>query len=325
MNIENVWVVEGGPGDKGESLGAFDLRVERGGLTLTDPEEPTDQRLWPWETIGGIEVTRGAGTTPDGRPATSLDVIVNGWPVHLVVPTDELSNAKIVALGVFAPVSQILREHRQPIGVAAARRWSAESGRWASSRARALPASLRSRRTAGIGVALTLTLIVVTTVVAVAISDGAGNAPEPVAAHNRPSPSTTDSAPAAAAGPSSSVPSATTSASSPAPAFAASSSGGGADSHPRVMFRPVSAKPVFVLPARVTSPATSPTTQPPTTGTTTATPTTSPLPTTTGPPRSTTTTTRPKRRPPPTTTTTSPPTTTTSPTTTTTGGRRKAH
>ena len=104
MKLANVWVVEGGSGNAGASFAAFDLQVEPTGWTLTDAEEPTVERLWTWQTIGGLEVVRGAGKTPDGRPATALDVIVNGWPVRLLVPTEDLPNETIAMLGAFAPV-----------------------------------------------------------------------------------------------------------------------------------------------------------------------------------------------------------------------------
>ena len=68
MKLANVWVVEGGSGTAGGSLAAFDLWVEPTGWTLIDAEEPSVERVWPWAVIGGLEVVRGAGKTPDGCP-----------------------------------------------------------------------------------------------------------------------------------------------------------------------------------------------------------------------------------------------------------------
>jgi len=56
-----------------------------------------------------LEVVRGAGKTPDGRPATALDVIVNGWPVRILVASQELPHETIAMLGAFAPVGHPLR------------------------------------------------------------------------------------------------------------------------------------------------------------------------------------------------------------------------
>jgi len=107
VRLASVWVVDGEPGDKSEAVGAFDLRVEPGGWTLTDPAVPGVERQWPWDDIGGLTLA-GAAETPDGRGGTSLEVIVNGWPVHLVVPTDEFPGPGVRSLAALAPPGHVL-------------------------------------------------------------------------------------------------------------------------------------------------------------------------------------------------------------------------
>ena len=71
MKLSNVWVVEGVSGNPAATVAAFALEVGPDGWRLSDTEQPSFERQWSWETIGGLEVVRGAGKTPDGRPATA--------------------------------------------------------------------------------------------------------------------------------------------------------------------------------------------------------------------------------------------------------------
>ena len=135
----NVWVVEGGSGPATGQFAAFELRVEPAGWTLIDAEEPTVERLWSWDTIGGLEVVRGAGKTPDGRPATALNVIVNGWPVRVLVPAADLPNETVAMLGAFAPIGHPLRSSVHVTRQSAAQRFS-EAGRRFVDRAAPAPA-----------------------------------------------------------------------------------------------------------------------------------------------------------------------------------------
>jgi hypothetical protein len=328
VKFANVWVVEGGSGNSGEMLGTFDLRVERSGWTLTDVEDPTIERLWTWETIAGIQVARNAGKTPDGRSATSLDVIVNGWPVCLLIPTDDLPNAKVVALGAFAPVGHVVRDNPHPIRVLALSKWPGDSRRRVEAGVSTVLESLRNRRTAGIG-AVTLALVVVGALVAAVLSGVAGSAPAKATAHDGTGGTGTGSASTTVAGPAStSAPTIAALPTFPAPIFAASGAASSGGPKLRVTGRPVSNNPAG-QPSRTTTPATAAangtaptTTTIKVTGTTTTT-TTRATTTTTTRPRPTTTTTRPRpttttTRPRPTTTTTEPPTTTTTQATTTT-------
>ncbi len=133
MKLANVWVVEGGFGDASRNLAPFDLNVDPTGWTLTDVDEPTVERQWSWPVIGGLEVVRGAGRTPDGRPATALDVIVNGWPVRILLPSQDLPTETIAMLGAFAPVGHPLRASLRVTREPALRRFSEASRRYAGS------------------------------------------------------------------------------------------------------------------------------------------------------------------------------------------------
>ena len=144
MKLPNVWVVEGEPGNAGASFAPFDLRVEPPGWTLTDAEEPTVERLWPWEAMGGLEVVRNVGRTPDGRPATLLELIVNGWPVRVLVPTEDLSNQAVAMLGAFAPPGHPLRVSLRVKRATALGRLAAASSAQVRSRLHGNPVLLRS-------------------------------------------------------------------------------------------------------------------------------------------------------------------------------------
>jgi len=85
-----VWIVEGSTdGRSPRELGSFHLDIDRAGWTLSLTAIPTIERRWLWSSIAGF-TTAACGHTPDGRPATSVDAIVDGWPVRLLVPSEEL-------------------------------------------------------------------------------------------------------------------------------------------------------------------------------------------------------------------------------------------
>ena len=184
MKLPNVWVVEGEPGNAGASFSAFDLRVEPAGWTLTDVEEPTVDRLWPWEVIGGLEVVRNVGRTPDGRPATLLELIVNGWPVRLQVPTEDLSNETVAMLGAFAPLGHPLRVSLRVKRGTAQGRPGAGRRQGRSSR-RGVPVFLRSPSASGLRSVLVVALVLVATVVAASIAGVATSALPPTGVDHR--------------------------------------------------------------------------------------------------------------------------------------------
>ncbi len=320
MKLASVWVVEGRAGDPGGSLAAFGLQVEPAGWTLIDAEEPTVERVWPWEAIGGLEVVRGAGRTPDGRPATLLELIVNGWPVRVVVPTEELPAQTIAMLGAFAPFGHPLRAHVRVKRAPPSRRLSTASLAFMGSRLRAGKESLSSLSTTRARAAVIAGLVLVATVIAASIAGVATSAQSPGTVHGH---SATQSNDPAAGAPSSSQAQGITSGPTTTPPAVAASGGSGTGATPALATtsttKPSSTKKTTTKkttattkattttkPAVATSPASSPTTPAPAPTTPAPAPTTpAPAPTTPAP---TTTTTRAPR----------PPTTTTVPVTTTT-------
>jgi hypothetical protein len=327
LRLEKVWVVEGGFGTAAPEFAAFQLRVEPAGWTLTDAEEPTVERLWTWDSIGGLEVVRGAGKTPDGRLATALDVIVNGWPVRVLVPTGDLPNETIAMLGAFAPVGHPLRTavmvRREP----AWQRFSETSRRFAGDRGRWSPVFLRSPGTSGVRAAVVVGLVLVATVVAASIAGVATSAQTTtsIAGRNTATSGVTDPAPASTGvNPSAGAPTTgatttpTTAAVAPAVAAASASSTttrpAAKKSSTKSTTTTTKAKKATTTksPTTTKAPGLTPTGPAPTSPTPTSPTPTSPTPTSPTPTNATTTTTRPRRPPP----------TTTSPTTTTTRGRR---
>jgi hypothetical protein len=330
-------VVESGEGHRDAGAAQFDLRVESDGWTLTDPDQSVVERQWSWETIGGLEVVRGIGKTPDGRSATALDVIVNGWPVRLVVPTEDMTVHVITMLGAFAPLGHPLRGSPRVKGTSSwQRRWTVVQG-YARSRLPARPRFIpaRPRFLEGIGSpgvrpALVVGVLLVVTAVGASIAGVAISAAPTSATPGHKGQKGTDSVATAGGGSSSQVQGTSSSPGSASPAPAASGGGGGSGAPALIVVRPRSVGPSSAPPPSATAPtdngnATAPGATPTTAG---GTPTTSPgttatvAPTTTSTrvhrPRPTTTTTTSTTTTQPTTTTTDSTTTTTAPTTTTT-------
>ncbi len=330
MKLLNVWVVEGGSSPAIGQFAPFELRVEPAGWTLTDAEEPTVERLWSWDTIGSLEVVRGAGKTPDGRPATALNVIVNGWPVRVLVPAADLPNETLAMLGAFAPIGHPLRSNVRVSHESAARRFSDAGRRFVAERRRAGPVFLLSAASTRLRSALVVGLVLVVTVVAASIAGVATSAQAP---HKAASTATSGAPPTTehpgmvtdpAAATSSTAPAATSSSTPASTSTPSSTVAGSKGAAKGKVTRVVTRKPataasgstkstsVSTRPPSTTSP---PTTRPtsPTTPTTAPATTVAPTTTTTRPRRSPTTTTTRPRRPP---TTTAPPTTQPPPTTT---------
>ncbi|HVA02273.1 MAG TPA: hypothetical protein VMU64_00885 [Acidimicrobiales bacterium] len=327
MKLANVWVVESGWGNAGGSLAAFDLWVEPTGWTLTDAEEPSVERVWPWAVIGGLQVVRGAGKTPDGHPGTALDVIVNGWPVRILVSSQDLANETIAMLGAFAPVDHPLRATPRVTKESSLRRLSDAGRRYAGEPVRARPAFLLSAGATRLRSALVVVVVLGVTVAVASIAGVATSAQTTttlgsVSGHDTTTaphglgsepPSTGGTAPGQ-------VPGSSTAPTSSPPALAASTrrKANARGSARRSSKAAATQATTTAKPTSTTTKAAT-TTKPATTTTVKATPTTQ-APTTTGAPRPTTTTTR-ARRPPPTTqppvTTTEAPPTTQPPVTTT--------
>jgi hypothetical protein len=331
VKLLNVWVVEGGSSYALGSYAPFDLRVDPNGWTLIDATGTSVERLWSWDTIGGLEVVRGVGKTPDGRPATALDVIVNGWPVRVLIPTQDLPNETIAMLGAFAPVGHPLRASLRVTRESAFRRFTEAGRRITGERLRARPAFLLSAASTRLRSALVVGLVLVVTVVVAAIAGVATSAQTPgpvkVAAHNPTTSQDTGPVPAPTGdNPSAGVAAPTSSATAP-PAVAASSAQvtAGATSTTKAPAKKSTKKSTAKKP---TTTKTTTTTKPgvatnagsgttgPTAGPTTPATT---LGTTPGTVAATTTTTRPRRPAP---TTTQPPATTQPPSPTTTRPRR---
>jgi hypothetical protein len=320
VKLANVWVVEGGLGDPSPSVAAFDLRVEPTGWTLTDVDEPTIERLWSWAAIGGLEIVRGAGQTPDGRAATALDVIVNGWPVRILVPSQELPNETIAMLGAFAPVGHPLRASLRVTRVPALKRLSEVSRRYVAGRVRARPAfllsaaSTRLRSALVIGVVLLVTAVVAS-IAGVATSAQTTTTSDADAAQGTTAPHSSGPAPGGTSSSQASGTSSTPTSVRPAVAAGSASTAGVTTS---TKAKSGARHPAKGGSATPTTPSKASTTTRPPSDTTNSVPATDSGPTTTAAPGSTTTT-RPRR--PPTTTTTRPrrpPTTTTRPPDTTT-------
>jgi len=231
VKLSNVWVVEGAFGNGGAgSLAPFDVNVDATGWTLHYAEEPMAERAWPWSVIGGLTVVRGAGHTPDGRPATALDVIVNGWPVRIIVPTQDMPNETVAMLGAFAPVGHPLRASprvtRQPV----LRRLSAVGRRsrpdWLGGR----PVLSRSGDWTRLRWVLVGVVVLGLTVAVAEIAGVATNGPAPkqppvaAAAHSTTVPHDSGSTPGPTGVTSSSQPPAPTSTSTTAPSAATSTS-----------------------------------------------------------------------------------------------------
>jgi hypothetical protein len=328
MKLSNVWAAEGDCLD-GPTVGPYELRVERGGWILTDVATPTVQRRWPWSTIGQLIASPG-GTTPDGSDATWWDVVVNGWPVRLLIPTEQLSLTKTLLLQSLAPAGHVIRTKRAEVPVPASRRrlvLRANASVLASSAVVAKLGALSPRVRRGAGITVLAAAGVVVAVMGAAFGTGgvAAKSPAPrVFAGGPTTPGVTEEA---------TDPSPTNAASSSSPSSAIggshptttqSTSRHTPAQHSTQAETKTSARPVLAAHGGNSAPpaigsAASSSSHPPQAGTIPVTTTTRPTgdPTTTAgapPPPPTTTTTEPQR-PPPTTTTTRPrrppPTTTT--------------
>ena len=116
VRLEDVTIVDAATGEAQPGASGLDLRVERGGVTVStagNGQAAADIHRWPWSSIGDL-VTRPGVATPDGRPATALDVIVNGWPVHFVVPATELPAPAIRAIEAMAPADHPVALRAEP-------------------------------------------------------------------------------------------------------------------------------------------------------------------------------------------------------------------
>ena len=233
MKLVNVWVVEGGWGNGSASFSAFDLRVEPTGWTLVDAEEPSVERQWSWQAMGGLEVVRGAGKTPDGRPATALDVIVNGWPVRVLVPSQDLTNETIEMLGAFAPVGHPLRASPKVKRESSLRRLSDAGRQFAGTRLRHRPVFLLSAASTRLRSALVVGVVLLVTVVVASIAGVATSAqtttttpPQAASGHGTTAPRDAGSVPDPTGdSPSAQVPGSSSAPTSVSPAVAASGSG----------------------------------------------------------------------------------------------------
>ncbi|HLI72262.1 MAG TPA: hypothetical protein VKU86_00185 [Acidimicrobiales bacterium] len=85
--------------------GVFELFVDRDGLTLHLMAVPAIERKWLWSSVEGFKTTpagepqQGRLSVPgDGRERTSLDLKVDGQPLRLLVPTDQLPERRLAAL-----------------------------------------------------------------------------------------------------------------------------------------------------------------------------------------------------------------------------------
>ncbi|HTZ10165.1 MAG TPA: hypothetical protein VMB72_13905, partial [Acidimicrobiales bacterium] len=181
MRLGRVFIVEGDPGAGGGYAGPFDLRIERAGWVLVDPAAPGAERRWAWEDIGGLSTDLG-GHTPDGEPATGIDVVVNGWPVHLVVSAEQLPHPGVALLTASAPVGHDLRQHGgisaapdRPAATLAA--VPAVEGPPAPRRARLRQLPIRSAGATGIAAATAVAVTVAGTVIAVALLGSSGGTP----------------------------------------------------------------------------------------------------------------------------------------------------
>ncbi|HLI74925.1 MAG TPA: hypothetical protein VKU86_13685, partial [Acidimicrobiales bacterium] len=91
--------------DDHEGEGVFELFVDRDGLTLHLMAVPAIERKWLWSSVEGFKTT-SAGEPHDGRLSgprdrrerTSLDLKVDGQPLRLLVPTDQLPERRLAAL-----------------------------------------------------------------------------------------------------------------------------------------------------------------------------------------------------------------------------------
>ncbi len=85
--------------------GVFELFVDSDGLTLHLMAVPAIERKWLWSSVEGFKTTPagepqgGRLSVPgDGRERTSLDLKVDGQPLRLLVPTDQLPERRLAAL-----------------------------------------------------------------------------------------------------------------------------------------------------------------------------------------------------------------------------------
>ena len=320
VRFTDVSITEGWTSNRDAEIGVYGVQIEPGGWTLVDVATPEVGRHWPWDAIGAIESTPG-GTTHDGKAAVTLDVVVNGWPVRLVFPAEQLPAPAVARIRSMAPAHVLVRCNPDSFMWALRRRASRKA-----QGARGVLVAAGERRVAlGAGAAVTVALVLT----AFGVAFGAGGptthaASNPVTwAVNGTSSSTADPATTAAsttgAPVGSSAPTTGASTTKP-PAKSTSKSKSKSSSSPRhnsggqaVTLSAASGPPSSESGPGTTTGTT--TAKPPTGTTTTKAPatTTTKAPTTTTRPRPTTTTTRSR----PTTTTTRPrPTTTTAPTTT---------
>ena len=293
VKFSDVSISEGGASSRDAETGVYRVHIEPGGWTLVDVATPEVERRWSWEAIGAIESTPG-GTTHDGRAAVTLDVVVNGWPVRMVFPAQQLPASAVAHIRSMAPAHVLVRCNPDSLSWALRRRLSATVHGVGD----ALAAGRHRRVALGAGAAVTVALVVA----AFGVAFGAGgpttraqSGPVTRAASGVSSttmgPDTT-AAPTSAAPAGSSAP--TTGVSTTKPRAKASTKGSSRPRHTRGA-QPVTLAATSGPPSSESGPGTTTgsgttTTKAPT-GTTT---TTKPTATTTTRPRPATTTTRPR-------------------------------
>jgi hypothetical protein len=265
VNLLNVWVVEGGSSYALGRFAAFDLRVDPNGWTLIDATGTSVERLWSWDTIGGLEVVRGVGKTPDARAATALDVIVNGWPVRVLIATQDLPNETIAMLGAFAPVGHPLRASLRVQREPAFRRFTGARHSITGDRVRARPAFLLRAASTRVRSALVVGLVLVVTVVVASIAGVATSASTPgsgkVAVGNPTTTQGTGSVPHATGdNPSAQVPAPSSSPTTTPPAVAASSATSGTTSTTKAPAKKSTTKSTATKPTTKKTTTTKPTT-----------------------------------------------------------------
>ena len=309
MDLTRVWAIEGDAVD-GQRVGPFTLSIDGAGWTLTDADNPAVARTWLWSSIGAITASAGA-TTPDGVDALWLDVVIDRWPVRLLLRASDLSDTTVTRLEAMSPSGHVVER--------------AATAAWTQVRARrTLMYGLRedAGKRAVIGALVGVGLVVAAVVAAfemegsaaplVQLSAGATTVPSTDPAIPSPlpvfAPATSPPTTAAAPPTTATTSKASTSTSKGRAIGSKHSTSGQTAATASTTHAPATTRPPGSSgPGTTAGPNPGPTTAPPTTAG-------PPIPTTTTPQVTTTTI---RRRPPPT-TTTRPTTTTTRPTTTTT-------
>lgn len=100
VKLEDVVVLDGGappPSEPPGGDGAFALYVDRSGLTLHLMAVPDVERRWLWSSVEGFRTT-AAGETREGRLRTSVDLTVDGRPLRLLVPAEQLPASRLALL-----------------------------------------------------------------------------------------------------------------------------------------------------------------------------------------------------------------------------------